>query len=53
MQHEQRRPSMRAGRISRALGFLLAILVALLSYRYVLNLPPVPDAIASNRYRSF
>lgn len=53
LQHGQRRPGVRAGRLGRVLGFLIAILVALLSYRYVLNLPPVPDVIASNRYRSF
>lgn len=47
------RPIVRLGETSRALGLLLAILVALGSYRYVLDLPPVPDVIAANRYRPF
>lgn len=39
--------------VGNALVYLLAFLVALFSYRYVVDLPPVPDVIASNRYRPF
>jgi uncharacterized membrane protein len=45
--------AIRSGGIARATVFLLAILVALISYRYVLGLPPVPDIIALNRFRTF
>lgn len=38
-------------RIGRGIVFFLAVLIALVSYRYVLGLPPVPDGIGSNRYR--
>lgn len=44
---------MRLGQTVRLAIFLMAVLVALLSYRYLLDLPPVPDVIAANRYRSF
>jgi uncharacterized membrane protein len=44
---------MRVGQTVRLAIFLMAVLVALLSYRYLLDLPPVPDVIAANRYRSF
>lgn len=39
-------------RIGRGIVFLLAILVALVSYRYLFGLPPVPHGIANNRYRT-
>jgi uncharacterized membrane protein len=38
--------------IGHALLFVLAVAIALFSYRYLLDLPPIPPNIASNRYRS-
>lgn len=42
----------RARMIGHALLFVLAVAIALFSYRYLLDLPPIPPNIASNRYRS-
>lgn len=38
--------------IGRGAVFTLAIFVALVSYRYLFDLPPVPPGIATNRYRT-
>jgi uncharacterized membrane protein len=39
-------------RVGGSIIFLLAIAVALVSYRYLFGLPPVPSGIANNRYRA-
>jgi uncharacterized membrane protein len=46
------RRGVRLRRAGRTILFILAILVALISYRYVFGLPPVPNGIANNRYRT-
>jgi hypothetical protein len=38
-------------KILRGLTFVLAVIVALISYRYLFDLPPIPPGIASNRFR--
>lgn len=42
----------RAWQIVSAGTFLLAVLTALVSYRYVLGIPPIPDGIAANAFRT-
>jgi hypothetical protein len=37
-------------RIASAVSLVLAVIVALVSYRYVLGIPPVPDGIAANAF---
>jgi uncharacterized membrane protein len=44
--------SHRSRDIGRGIVFILAILVALISYRYLFELGPIPPNIANNRYRT-
>lgn len=39
-------------RVGRWMLFVPAVIVALMSYRYLFDLPPVPPSIAANRYRA-
>ncbi|MGK2911704.1 MAG: DUF2306 domain-containing protein [Sphingobium sp.] len=39
-------------KIGRGIVFILAILVALISYRYLFDFGPIPPNIANNRYRT-
>jgi uncharacterized membrane protein len=42
----------RPRRLALGIVFLLAIAIALVSYRYLFDLPPIPPNIANNRYRT-